>query len=177
MGDVRAGLSHHQRPGCPATREGTKGTFDVQGPPLATACAKQRARRTFQPLPHPRPPFLLPEQSPADSAGPPQGMSPSCLAEAWPLSVKERNRAECFSGDSTPPPPPPPLVVLAYPGSCPGFKETWKCRRRSRHPPWAAPSGQCLLSSACMRWSWASALCSLSASVSLHFLDLRGTSL
>lgn len=101
------GLSHHQRPGCPATRKGTKGTFDVQGPPLAhSPVLSSRPGEHSSRSPTPRPSFLLPEQSQADSARPPQGMSPSCTAEAWPLSAKERLRGGCFSGDFSSPPRP-----------------------------------------------------------------------
>lgn len=106
VGDVRAGLSHHQRPGCPATRKGTKGTFDVQGPPLTTlAWTEQQARRTFQLPPRPQPCFLLPEQSPVDSARPPQGTSPSCMAEAWPRSVKGGQQRVSLGLSCVPPPP------------------------------------------------------------------------
>lgn len=108
------GLSHHQRPGCPATRKGTKGTFDVQGPPLG--CTEQQAR-TFQPLPHPRPPFLLPEQNRAIQQGLPEG----CRPPAWQRhgrSLSERSKGECFSGDSHLPPLPggthSPRELLGY---------------------------------------------------------------
>lgn len=99
------GLSHHQRPGCPATRKGTKGTFDVRGPPLGTgtlACTEQQARRTFQPLPHPRRPSDFRNSPRQAQQGLPKGWHPP----AWQghgCSVSEKQR-ECFSGDFSPPP-------------------------------------------------------------------------
>lgn len=97
------GLSHRQRPGCPATRKGTKGTFDVQRPSSqhTLACTEQQARRTFLLSPHPQSPFLLPEQ--ADSARPPQGTSPSCMAEAWPLCQREKQKRVFLWGFLTSP--------------------------------------------------------------------------
>lgn len=47
------GLSHHQRPGCPATRKGTKGTFDVQGPPLAVLSSRLEHSSRFPTPGHP----------------------------------------------------------------------------------------------------------------------------
>lgn len=71
------GLSHRQQPGCPATRKGTKGTFDVQRPSSRhTLRTEQQARRTFLLLPHPLLPFLLPEQSRQIQQGHPKGHHP-----------------------------------------------------------------------------------------------------
>lgn len=135
-----------------------------RGPPLCTlACTEQQARRTFQPPPHPRPPFLLPEQSQAHSARPPQGTSPSCMAEAWPLSVKERKRQGrgFLWGFLT---SPSGLSLLPC-GAASPRESQWSPERCGKVEDTLVTllgqtTGQRLFSSAFVRWPWASAPCS-----------------
>ena len=144
------GLSHRQRPVCPATRRGTKGTFDVQRPSSRDTRLYEQQARTFLPPPHPRPPFLLPEPSQADSARPPQGTSPSCMAEARPLSGKEAAAEGVSLGISHftlwHPPPPTSLWCHLTQGITEVRKECGKGGRCSCHPPWTAHSAQGLFS-------------------------------
>lgn len=142
------GLSHRQRPVCPATRKGTKGTFDVQGPSSRDTRLYEQQARTFLPPPHPRQPFLLPEPSQAYSARPPQGTSPSCMAEAVSLLPKrEAGEGVSLQNSHLALWQPPSSLRCHLTQAVTGvLKKIWKGGRCSCHPLWAAPSTQCLFS-------------------------------
>lgn len=86
------GLSHRrQQPGCPATRKGTKGTFDVQRPSSGHALRpSSRPGEHSRCFPTPCWPSCS-QNSPAASTRPPQRTSPSWAGEPWLLSVKDRS--------------------------------------------------------------------------------------
>lgn len=113
------GLSHRQRPGCPATRKGTKGTFDVQRPSSRDTRLSEQQARTFLPPPHPRPSFLLPEQnSPRQSQqGLPRGhRPPAWQGHGHPLPKREAVEAVSLGISHLtlwhPRPPPPSPASL-----------------------------------------------------------------
>lgn len=110
------GLSHHQRPGCPATRKGTKGTFDVQGPPLR--CTEQQAR-TFQPLPHPRHPSSFRNSTRQLSKASPRDVSLLCGRGMAALCQREAKESVSLGILTSP----LFLMALTHPGSCRGVKE------------------------------------------------------
>lgn len=105
-----------------------------------------------------------------------QGLPKGCHPPAWQrhgCSLSEREE-RCFSGDFSPPPLPSSLWCSLAQGVAAVLKGMWKGGRHFCRLPWVVPRGQCLFSSAFVPWSWASAPCSLGASVSLYFMDFRG---
>ena len=79
------GLSHRQRPGCPATRKGTKGSFDVQRPSSRDTRLDEQQARAFLPPPHPRLPSFFRDR--------PGQIQPGLLRGHRPLAWQRQGRS------------------------------------------------------------------------------------
>lgn len=144
------GLSHRQRPGCPATRKGTKGTFDVQRPSSQHTRLYGAASQEN-----------IPAVSPPPVALPTSGTVPGRFSKASPRDVtllhgrglaalcqREKQKRVFLWGFLTSPWHPPFSFCCLKQGIEVVLKVMWKGRRCSRHIPGAVPSGQCLCATA-----------------------------
>lgn len=143
------GLSHRQRPGCPATRKGTKGTFDVQRPSSQHTRLYGAASQENIPAVSP-PPVALP----TSGTGRFSKASPRDVTLLHGRGLATLSKREAEEGVSLGIShlslwhPPFSLWCCLKQGIEVVLEVMWKGRRCSRHISGAVPSGQCLCATA-----------------------------